>query len=115
MNVYDSAHQTAKLIKSSDEYGDYEKARTAAYANDTNKTLIDEYKKLQMAAQLAFAAGKQPDQDDMERLKKISAVLQFSPEAGAYLLAELRLQKMLADIYKILGEAAGMDLSGLIP
>ena len=46
-------------------------------------------------------------------MQKIAALLQFNPDASAYLLAEFRFQKMLSDIYKILADAAGIDLDML--
>ncbi len=49
----------------------------------------------------------------MERLQKIMAVLQLSQDATRYLMAEFQLQKMLADIYKILGEAVDIDMDML--
>ena len=41
------------------------------------------------------------------------AILQFNPDVSAFLLAEFRFQRMLSDIFKILGEVAGIDLDML--
>ena len=49
----------------------------------------------------------------MERLQKIAGVLQLSADASSYILAEFRFQKLLADIYKILGDAAEIDMDML--
>ncbi len=113
MNPYDLAHQLARAIMESEERRAWQQARDAAYESDTNKALIEEFKKLQMRLQIAVAGGGRPDPDEMERLQKIGQVLQFSPECAAFLMAEMRLQKLVADIYKILGEAAGIDLDAL--
>ena len=110
MNIYDGAHALARALKESDEFIAYEAAKQAAFENETNKTLIQEYKKLQMKLQVAAASGVTPDAEAMDRLQKIASLLQFSPECAAYLYAEVRVQKMLADIFKILGDAAGLDL-----
>ena len=50
---------------------------------------------------------------EMERLQKIAGVLQLSADASSYILAEFRFQKLLADIYKILGDAAEIDMDML--
>jgi cell fate (sporulation/competence/biofilm development) regulator YlbF (YheA/YmcA/DUF963 family) len=110
LNIYDEAHRLARLLKETDEYRAYATAKQAAESNETNRLLIKEYKKLQFQLQVSMAGGSQANAEDMERLQKISGVLQFSPEAAAYLMAEMQLQRMLADIYKIIGEAAGMDM-----
>ena len=46
-------------------------------------------------------------------MQQIANVLQFNPDVSAYLLAEFRFQKMLADIYKILADVAGINLDML--
>ena len=112
-NIYDQVHRLAKDLKETDEYRDYISMRDAAMDNETNRALIKEYKKLQFQLQVALTGGGQPNAADMERLQKISGVLQFSQEASAYLLAELRMQKLLGDIYKIIGEAVELDMGFL--
>jgi len=113
MNVYDQAHALARSMKESDEYLEYMRLKESAYADETNHALLDEYKRLQYRMQLAVASGKRMEEDDLQRMQKIAALLQFNPDASAYLLAEFRFQKMLADIYKILADVAGIDLDML--
>ena len=113
MNVYDQAHALARSMKESEEYREYARLREKAYEDETNKALLDEYKRLQYHMQLALAAGKRMEEDDFQRMQKIARLLQFNPDASAYLLAEFRLQKMLSDIYKILADVAGIDLDML--
>lgn len=113
MNVYDQAHALARSLKESQEYVEYMSLKDKAYADETNRALLDEYKRLQYRMQLAVASSQRMDEDDLQRMQKIAALLQFNPEASAYLLAEFRFQKMLADIYKILADVAGIDLDML--
>lgn len=113
MNVYDKAHELARELKNSPEYQEYQRCKEVAMENETQKALIQEYKKLQFQLQVSVAGGGKPDQAEMERLQKIMAVLQLSQDATRYLMAEFQLQKMLADIYKILGEAVDIDMDML--
>ena len=112
-NVYDQAHALARSLKESQEYVEYMSLKDKAYADETNRALLDEYKRLQYRMQLAVASSQRMDEDDLQRMQKIAALLQFNPDASAYLLAEFRFQKMLADIYKILADVAGIDLDML--
>ena len=112
-NVYDQAHALAKSLKQSEEYIQYMNLKEKAYSDATNKALLEEYKRLQYRMQLSAASGKRMEEDDFQRMQQIAALLQFNPDASACLLAEFRFQKMLADIYKILGEVAGIDLDML--
>ncbi len=113
MNLYDKAHELARALKESDEYRAYQTAKAAADENETNRALIAEYRKVQFRLQVQVAGGGHADAQDMERYQKLTALLQMSPEATAYIMAEFRLQTALADIYKILGEAAGVDMDFL--
>ena len=106
MNVYDQAHALARSMKESEEYKEYMSLREKAYEDETNK-------RLQYQMQRAMAAGKRMEEDDFQRMQKIAGLLQFNPDASAYLLAEFRFQKMLSDIYKILADVAGIDLDML--
>lgn len=107
---YSSAHRLAAEIKASEEYRTYHALREEVMADDTVAALIREYKKLQVSLQMAAMAGQQPDGEDMQRFSGISALLFAKPEVSQYLLAEMRLQQAMADIFKILTDAADLDM-----
>ena len=113
MNVYDQAHALARSLKESDEYREYMRLKDLAYADETNKALLDEYKRLQYQMQLCLAQGERMEEESLQRMQAIANLLQFNPDAIAYLLAEFRFQKTLADIYKILADVAGINLDML--
>lgn len=113
MNPYDQAHALAAALKQSEEYREYSRLRETAYEDSTNKALLDEYKRLQFRLQARAASGEQLPPDDMQRFTQIGTLLQFNPDVSAYLMAEFRFQRMMSDIFKILGEVAGIDLDML--
>ena len=113
MNPYDQAHALARALKDSEEYREYMRLKEIAYDDNTNKALLDEYKKLQFRLQAKIAAGESMPQEDTQRLTQIGALLQFNPDVSAYLMAEFRFQRMLSDIFKILADVAGVDLDML--
>ena len=113
MNPYDLAHQLARAMKESEEYREYERLRETAYEDETNRALLDEYKRLQFRMQAKLATGENMPEDDLQRLQQIGTLLQFNPDVSAYLLAEFRFQKMLSDIFKILADVADIDLDSL--
>ena len=113
MNPYDQAHALARALKESEEYREYARLKEAAYDDGTNKALLDEYKKLQFSLQAKAAAGETMPEEDFQRLQQIGTLLQFNPDASAFLMAEFRFQRMLSDIFKILADVAGVDLDML--
>ena len=113
MNPYDQAHALARSLKESEEYKEYIRLREVAYDSDTNRALLDEYKRLQFRMQAKMAAGETMPEEDFQRLQQIGTLLQFNQDVSAYLLAEFRFQRMLSDIFKILADVAGVDLDML--
>ena len=113
MNPYDQAHTLARALKESEEYREYKRLREVAYESDTNRALLDEYKRLQFRLQAKVAAGETMPEEDFQRLQQIGTLLQFNQDVSAYLLAEFRFQRMLSDIFKILADVAGVDLDML--
>ena len=110
--TYDTAKKLAAELKESEEYRTYAAVKERAMENDTTRTLIDEYHRLQIQAQAAAVSGNKND-ELMAKLQKIGELLQFDSSASAFLMAEFRLNRMLADVYKILAEAIDIDLRSL--
>jgi cell fate (sporulation/competence/biofilm development) regulator YlbF (YheA/YmcA/DUF963 family) len=112
MLVYDKAHELANEIKKSADYMEYARLKEIVMADEKNKPLISDYKRLQLEAQAMYIAGNEPNEETMGKLKKLGELLAFNPDITAYFAAEYRLQTMIGDIYKILGEACdfGFDL-----
>lgn len=112
-NIYDQAHALAAGLKQTEEYKEFRRLNEVARADETNRALMDEYKRLQYRMQAMFATGERMDEEELKRLQQIGSLLQFNPDASAAMLAEMRFQRVIADIYKIIGEAAGIDLDML--
>ena len=107
---YSSAHRLAADIKASEEYQTYHSLKDEVMADETVAALIKEYKKLQITLQMAAISGQKTDDEDMQRFSGISSLLFAKPEVSQYLLAEMRMQQALADIFKIITEAADVDV-----
>ncbi len=112
-NPYDMAHMLAQSMKESEEYREMMRLKDVAYESETNRQLLEEYKRLQYRMQAKLAAGEQLPQEDTQRLQQIGTVLQFNTDVSAYLLSEFRFQRMMSDIFKILADVAGVDLDML--
>ncbi len=107
---YTNAHRLAQDIRRSEEYQTYHGLKDEVLADETTAALIKEYKKLQMKLQMGAVAGAKPDDDDMQRFQGITSLLFSNPNVSKYMLAEMRLQQALADIFKIVTEAANIDM-----
>ena len=111
--TYDKVYELAKQIKETPEYKAYSQSRDKATENETNATLLKEYKKLSMEGQAYMLTGRQLPQELTEKLQKLSSLLTLSPEVSSFLVAEYSFNKLMGDVYKILSDEVGIDLSFL--
>ena len=108
---YSSAYRLAQDIRDSAEYRTYHELKESVMSDDTTAALIREYRKLQMTIQMSAMSGTAADAEDMQRFSGISTLLFSKPEVSRFLLAEMQLQQALADIFKIVTEAADLDIA----
>ncbi len=110
MDIYDSAHVLAKEIRESELCREYARLQEEVMADETNRALLKEYKRLQMVLQMQTVSGGQPSSEDTMRFSQLSSLLFMNADVQAYLLAEMQLQKTLADVIKLITDAAGIRL-----
>lgn len=113
MNVYDGAHALARTIRESEEAVECRRLQAIAEADDTNRALLGEYRRLQTALQMQAMGGPAVEAEDAQRFQQIASLLYMNSDVQAYLMAEMRLQKMFADVIKIISEAGGINLDML--
>ncbi|MGE5473744.1 MAG: YlbF family regulator [Ignavibacteriales bacterium] len=109
MNVYDKSHELARAIRESEENREYKKVRSQVYSNEKNKILISDFKVKQFEIQAEQLTGKEPDKEKVEQLQSLYAILTANPEIGKYFEIEYKFEKLISDVYKILGEAIDID------
>lgn len=107
---YSSTYKLAQDIRDSEEYKTYHELKDSVMNDETTAALIKEYRKLQMTLQMSAMTGQSADADIMQRFSGLSTLLFSKEEVSNYLMAEMRLQQMMADIFKIVTEAADVDV-----
>ena len=108
---YSSTYRLAQDIRDSEEYKTYHELKEEVMAEETTAALVKEYRKLQMTIQMSALSGPAADEEDMQRFSGISSLLFSKPEVSRFLLSEMQLQQALADIFKIVTEAADLDIA----
>ena len=108
---YSTAYALAGTIRASEEYRVYHTLKEQVMSDDTTAALIREYRKLQMELQMISLNGGQPDAEETQRFTGISTLLFSKEEVSQFLLAEMRMQQMLGDIFKIVTEAADIEVT----
>ena len=114
MYIYDRANLLAQDIKASVEFREYKAAKDALAEDETAKQLVKQYKKLQFEAQAMLMGGKNPDAEAMQQLQKLGELLAYNPKAAAFFEAEYKFNTVISDIYKIIGQAAEIDMDFMV-
>ena len=113
MQIYDEANALARAIRESEDCRAYRQLRQEIENDETARALLHDYKKLQMQLQLAAVAGAEVSNDDTQRFQQIGALLFAGENTSRFLLLEMRLQQTMADVFKTLSDAAGLDMPGM--
>ena len=110
MQAMEQAKALAQAIQESEEYREYARLKVEIDADAGIKSLVNEYKRLQTAMQMRLLSGQSMEGDDMQKFQSLNMLLFADSRTSGYLMAEMRLQKMMADIFGVLTQAAGMEI-----
>ena len=110
MHPIERAKLLAEDIRESEEYKTYAQYKETVDSDEGIKSLLKEYARMQMRMQFAAASGQQTDGEEMQRFSNLSALLYNDSRTSGYLMAQLRLQKLTADVLQIIGAAADLDM-----
>ena len=110
MQALEGARALARDIQESEEYKVYAQYKEELEADAGAMALVKEYQRLQMRAQLCAVSGSAMDESDMQRFSQMSTLLYADSRTSGYLLSQMRLQKLMADILQILTQAADLPM-----
>ena len=107
--LMDDANALADKLRDSDEYKTYCETKARAYENPSTAALLNEFFSLRKQLHVSAETGE-ADELAQKKLQKLAELLQFEPDAAAFLMAEYRLNALLTDVYRLLAQAVGFDL-----
>lgn len=104
-NPYDNAHDLAKSLKESSEYvGFKESSEKLKTLPDTKKQIQDFFKK-QMELEFKMMSGEQPAEEEIKKLEELYRLIQLHPAGVDFLEKQMKFQRLMADIMKIINES----------
>jgi len=111
MSVHDTAHELARLLANCDEYQEFLKGKKLLETDAVAKKMVKDFLTKQMACEYEKMAGKSTTEQE-QQLQKMAGLLAVNPIAAQFLQAHLRFQRVMADLYKIIGDSIteGMDI-----
>ncbi len=109
MNVYDEAHNLERAIRESEEYKQYAAVKAKVAERSELNDMLKDFQAKQMAVQAKQMMGEEIQEDMMQNIQNLYAIIAKDPLASEYLQCEMRFSMMMQDVYKILGEVIGID------
>lgn len=110
MQAMEAAKILAQAIQESPEYKEYAALKQEIDTDAGIKALIQEYRKLQTALQMRMLAGQGMEGDEAQRFQSLNMLLFADSRTSGFLMAEMKMQRMMAEIFETLTRAAGMDI-----
>lgn len=104
MNFYDKIHELVKCLKDTPEYSNYIKVKQRVKQDKELSDKIQEFRKRQADEQVKYINGKEMDDSTKKEMQQMYSLIIQNPLAVEFFQAEIKLDVMLADMQKIIGE-----------
>ena len=110
MQAMETAKLLAHAIQESPEYREYIQLKKEIDEDAGIKALIQEYRKLQTSMQMRLLSGQGMDAEETQRFNSLNMLLFADSRTSGFLMAEMKMQRMMAEIFETLTRAAGMEI-----
>ncbi len=108
--VAKAADELLTALRSTETFQTYEELKSVVLADEVNRRLLDRFMRAQSALQMAAMAGSDPREEDTAEFEKLSALLYQSPEVTDFLLAQMRVQQLVAQTMSRITNEAGISI-----
>jgi cell fate (sporulation/competence/biofilm development) regulator YlbF (YheA/YmcA/DUF963 family) len=108
MSVLDQAKTLAEAIKSSDEYTNYKSIKEGLYKDDAIVGPLSLFEAKQANLQRMQMLGEELNEDELNDAQELFKELNENDSVKAYFEAEFKLNQLMAEVSKILGDAMSL-------
>ncbi len=104
MNFYDKVHELVRCFKETEEYKKYIELKEEIKKNEKNYNMLKDFKDKQMKTQMDYINTGKANEETQKELENLYSILIQIDSIRMFFEAEIRLNVMLADMNKIVGE-----------
>ena len=104
-----AADQLLDALRNTDAFVQYDELRKTVLADEASCALLRRFQSAQTALQLAALAGREPSEEDTSAFEGLSGLLYANPDTADYLLSQMRMQQLVAQVMQKLTTAAGLE------
>ena len=111
MTPKQAAGKLCEAIHACEEYKTYEELKKRVTEDETNRALLKEYSRLSTSLQVAAMSGTEAEGTEVQRFQQLSSLLYMNQDTAAYLVAQLRLQKLVGEVFGLVAQGSGLELN----
>ncbi|MDD3333944.1 MAG: YlbF family regulator [Eubacteriales bacterium] len=97
-------------IRGTDAYRRYAELKENVMADEGSRALLRRFTSAQTALQVAAIAGAEAKPEDAAAFEQLSALLYANPEAADFLLAQMKVQQLAANVMDQITKEVGIDV-----
>lgn len=98
MELQQAADALLDAFRRTEAFQTYDTLQKSVMADEVNRRLLARFSRAQSALQMAAMAGSEPREEDTREFEKLSALLYENEEIADYLLAQMKVQQMVAEL-----------------
>jgi cell fate (sporulation/competence/biofilm development) regulator YlbF (YheA/YmcA/DUF963 family) len=102
VNIYDSAYEMEKAIRSSNEYVNLKRLYDEVNADESARTMFDSFRNIQMQLQQKQMMGEEISQEEVEQAQKTVALVQQHEKISQLMQAEQQMSVVITEINKVI-------------
>lgn len=108
MELQQAADALLDAFRRTEAFQTYDTLQKSVMADEVNRRLLARFTRAQSALQMAAMAGSEPREEDTREFEKLSALLYENEEIADYLLAQMKVQQMVAELLDGITREAGI-------
>lgn len=105
MNFYDKIHELARSLKETNEYKEYIKLKDELKSDSATYNMIKDFKEKQTEHQIKYLNGQEVTKEEQDNMQNLYSILIQNEKARTLLECEMKINVLLADMQKIMGDA----------
>ena len=102
VNLYDSAHEMEKAIRSSDEYMALKKLYNEVNADESARRMFESFRDIQLRLQEKQMTGQEITEEEIMQAQKTVALVQQHETISRLMQAEQKMSIVIADLNKVI-------------
>lgn len=109
MNVYDVAHGLARALRQHPDVVAMQAAKRKVDQDPQAKQMLDGFMAKSMQLQMQQLSGGEVDAEEQSKLEKLAEIIYLHSDIREFQELAVRVERMMQDIYQIIGGAIGAD------